>query len=220
MIAPESWIELGRHGAFTTSQVATLVGATSEQVASWLGGHPPLIQPDLPSVAGRKAVSFEGLIEARAVAYLLKEGVARRRLAALMSVLRSRTNDVHPLARDRDLVTNGWAVYEVSDGKIVNLLNECYASDDIIKPTLSGRVIFRSGRAAWLEPYPSDLPLVRIEPARAFGRPVIVDGGVTVPTETLASSARIEGRAEAADWYGVCEEAVDQAVIFEERIAA
>jgi len=216
---PETWIELGRHGAFTTSQVAALVGSTPERVSSWLAGHPPLIISDLPSVAGRKAVSFDGLVEARAIAYLLNEGVSRRRLTKLMDTLRRRTKDSHPLARDRELITNGWGVYEMDDGKIVNLLNDCYASEVIIRPSLAGRVEFKSGRAAWLEPYPEDLPLVRIDPARAFGRPVVVDGA-TVPTETLAATATIEGREEAADWFGVSETAVDQAVTFEERLAA
>lgn len=219
MQTPTSWIELGRQGAFTTSQVATLVGSTPERVASWLSGNPPLIYADLPSVAGRKAVSFEGLIEARAIAYLLHEGVSRRRLTRLMDTLRRRSNDRHPLARDRELITNGWSVYEVEDGKIINLLNDCYAAGDIIRPSLAGRVEFKSGRAAWLEPYPDDLPLVRIDPARAFGRPVVVDKA-TVPTETLAAAAALDGREEAADWYGISEEAVDQAVTFEERIAA
>lgn len=220
MKTPDSWIELGRHGAFTTSQVATLVGATPEQVASWLSGRPPIIHPDLPTVAGRKALSFDGLIEARAVAYLLKEGMPRRKLAKLMHILRSRNQDQHPLARDKDIITNGLTVYEIEGGKFVNLINNCYASELIIEPSLAGRVIFRGGRAAWLEPYPSELPLVRIEPARAFGRPVIVDRDITVPTETLSTAAKLDGRWEAADWYGVGEAAVDQAIEFEERIAA
>lgn len=219
MQTPSSWTELGKHGAFTTSQVATLVGSTAEQVASWLNGRPPVIWSELPSVAGRKAVSFDGLIEARAVAYLLSEGVPKRHLAQLMKVLRDRYGDKHPLARDRDIITNGRNVYEITDGKIVNLLNDCYAADPIIRPSLTGRVEFRSGRAAWFLPFPQDLPLVRIDPNRAFGRPVVVDG-TTVPTETLATAAALEGPGDAADWYGVSEDAVSQAIRFEERIAA
>ncbi len=220
MGTPESWIELGRRGAFTSSQVAVLVGTSPEKVVSWLGGHPPLILSDLPSVAGRIAVSFDGLIEARAVSHLLDEGVARRRLARVMEVLRRRTGDRHPLARDRDIITNGWAVFELDEGKIINLLNDCYAAPELVGPTLRGRVEFKGGRAAWLEPFPDDLPLVRIEPARAFGRPVIVEEDATVPTETLAAAARVDSLEEAADWYGVSEDAVDQAVEFEDRIAA
>ncbi|MBO9557796.1 MAG: hypothetical protein J7515_04325, partial [Caulobacter sp.] len=72
---PSNWIELGRRGAFTTTQVAVLLGVEPSRVASWLTGNPPLIVSDLPSVAGRIALSFDGLVEARAINYLLAEGI-------------------------------------------------------------------------------------------------------------------------------------------------
>jgi uncharacterized protein (DUF433 family)/transcriptional regulator with XRE-family HTH domain len=217
---PESWIELGRRGAFTTSQVARLIGTEPETIASWLAGRPPLIASNLPQVAGRLAVSFDGLVEARAVSYLLREGIPRRKLARAMAAMRNRWGDPHPLARERSIMTDGASVLEIDGDRIVDLLNDAYVMSEALKPGLSGRVVFKSGRAAWLEPFPKDLPLVRIEPARAFGRPVIVEGKVSVPTSTLADSAKLEGREEAADWFGVSEEAVGQAVEFEHRLAA
>lgn len=220
METPPSWIELGRRGAFTTSQVARLVGVEARDVASWIDGNPPLLEPDYDRVAGRLALSFDALVEARAISYLLREGVKRRRLRQLMKTLRMRYSDRHPLARERDLVTDGGTVFELKDERFINLLNDCYASGDIIKPALAGRVIFKGGRAAWLEPYPKDLPLVRVDPRHAFGRPVVVDKGVAVPTETLTTTARQEGIEDAGDWFGVSSEAVHQAVAFEKRIAA
>ncbi len=220
MKTPDAWIELGRRGAFTTAQVARLIGVEAAQVASWISGNPPLVEPDLPSVAGRLAISFDALVEARAIAYLLKEGVPRRRLAKVMRAMRRRFCDPHPLARERSLITDGASVLELEDDRIIDLLNDAYMIVETVKPGLAGRVVFRSGRAAWLEPFPGDLPLIRIDPSRAFGRPVVVDSDVTVPTSTLSDTARIEGRADAADWFGVSELAVDQAVDFEERLAA
>jgi uncharacterized protein (DUF433 family) len=217
---PDNWIELGRRGAFTTSQVGRLIGHDSEKVAAWLSGHPPLIQSDLPSVAGRLAMSFDGLVEARAIAYLLKEGIPRRKLAKAMEAMRRRYQDPHPLARDRSIITDGTAVLEVDGESIVDLLHDAYVLAETIKPGLAGRVVFRSGRAAWLEPFPDDLPLVRIDPSRAFGRPVVLEDDLAVPTSVLSDSAMAEGVADAADWYGVSEEAVGQAVAFEERLAA
>lgn len=220
MQTPDAWIELGRRGAFTTSQVARLIGVTADQVASWLSGHPPLIESDLPQIAGRLAVSFDGLVEARAIAYLLREGIPRRKLALAMQAMRGRWSDPHPLARERAIITDGAAVLEVDGDRIIDLLHDAYMLPETLQSGLAGRVIFKSGRAAWLEPYPGDLPLVRIDPARAFGRPVVVEQSCTVPTATLADAAKLEGRSEAADWYGVSEEAVSQAVKFEERLAA
>lgn len=220
MRTPNGWIELGRRGAFTTSQVGRLISADSEKVAAWLSGRPPLIEADLPNVAGRLAISFDGLVEARAIAYLLNEGIPRRKLAKAMEAMRKRYKDPHPLARERSLITDGAAVLEVEGERIIDLLHDAYVLAETIKPGLAGRVVFRSGRAAWLEPFPHDLPLVRIDPSRAFGRPVVVEDEVAIPTGVLSESAKGEGVAGAADWFGVSEEAVGQAVEFEERLAA
>jgi len=217
---PSNWIELGRRGAFTTTQVAALLGVEPGRVASWLTGNPPLIETDLPSVAGRIALSFDGLVEARAISYLLTEGVPRRRLAKAMKAMRERWHDPHPLARERKLTTDGSAVLELHGEKIIDLLTDAYLHPEVLRPALSGRVIFKSGRAAWLEPFPEELPLVRIDPAKAFGRPVVVENLIAVPTETLAASAEVDGLMDAADWFGVSEGAVTQAVAFEHRIAA
>jgi len=217
---PSNWIELGRRGAFTTTQVAVLLGVEPARIASWVTGNPPLIESDLPSVAGRIALSFDGLVEARAINYLLAGGVSRRRLTMAMKAMRQRWQDPHPLARERQLTTDGSAVLELQGEKIIDLLTDAYLHPEALRPALAGRVVFKSGRAAWLEPYPKEMPLIRIDPARAFGRPVVVEDSTTVPTETLAASAKVDGAAEAADWFGVSEGAVTQAVAFEQRIAA
>ena len=220
MQTPSNWIELGRRGAFTTTQVAVLLGVEPARIASWVTGNPPLIESDLPSVAGRIALSFDGLVEARAINYLLAGGVSRRRLTMAMKAMRQRWQDPHPLARERQLTTDGSAVLELQGEKIIDLLTDAYLHPEALRPALAGRVVFKSGRAAWLEPYPKEMPLIRIDPARAFGRPVVVEDSTTVPTETLAASAKVDGAAEAADWFGVSEGAVTQAVAFEQRIAA
>jgi uncharacterized protein (DUF433 family) len=137
-----------------------------------------------------------------------------------MNAMRLRWADPHPLARERTLTTDGSAVLELNGERIIDLLTDAYLHPEILRPALAGRVVFKSGRAAWLEPYPEEMPLVRIDPSRAFGRPVVVEETTSVPTETLANSALVDGPAEAADWFGVTGEAVDQAVAFEQRIAA
>ena len=137
-----------------------------------------------------------------------------------MKAMRQRWQDPHPLARDRKLTTDGSAVLELQGEKIIDLLTDAYLHPEVLRPALAGRVVFKSGRAAWLEPYPDEMPLVRIDPARAFGRPVVVEDSKSIPTETLATSAKVDGIPEAADWFGVTERAVSQAVAFEHRIAA
>jgi uncharacterized protein (DUF433 family) len=220
MNAPMPWTRLATAGAFTTEQAARLTGTSARAVAAWLRGEPPLIVSDYAPVEGRRLLSFEGVIEARAVAYLLAEGFKTRRLRALMVRLRERSGQDHPLAWKTAPTTTGDRVFEESEGRLINLLNDCYADPDLMRPALRGRVVFDGARALYLEPEPNVLPLVRIDPQRAFGRPVVVDGAVAVPTTALAEMADEESPSAAAAWFGVSEEAVRQAVAFEHTLAA
>jgi uncharacterized protein (DUF433 family) len=220
MTAPLPYSEMATAGAFTTDQVARLVGVETRDVLSWLKGDEPLILSDYEPVERRRLLSFEGLLEARVVAYLLGNEFSKRRLRTLMSHLRRATRDRHPLAKRDQISTTGDRVFEKDGDRFVNLLNDCYAEAALLKPALRGYVEFAGTRALFLAPDPKVLPLVRIDPRRAFGRPVVVEGTAAVPTETLAEVAEVEGIAEAADWYGVTEEAVRQAIEFEQRVAA
>jgi len=103
---------------------------------------------------------------------------------------------------------------------LVNLANDCYAEPGLMRPALQGKVVFDRGRASHYIPYPAELPHVRIDPRVAFGRPVVVADKRAVPTGKLAGVARTEGLEAAADWYGVPEGDVEQAVAFEARLAA
>jgi uncharacterized protein (DUF433 family) len=217
---PSQWHELGQRGAFTTTQVARLVREKPATVADWISGPNPLVESGLGSIAGRHAMTFDALIEIRAVKYLLKNGISRRKLAKIMNAMRLDTGQKNPLTVDRILRTDGAAVFEEDDGKLVDLFNRMYASEDLLRPGLEGRVQFNAGRAAWFLPYPEDLPLVRIDPRRAFGRPIVVVANAAVPTATLAANVKLDGVAGVADWYDLPTDAVTQAVAFETRLAA
>jgi uncharacterized protein (DUF433 family) len=60
---------------------------------------------------------------------------------------------------------------------------------------------------------------VVVDPARVFGRPIVVEGGV--PTEVLADAVRAEGSpARVAKLYEVPLAAVQDALTFERQLAA
>lgn len=214
-----SWHEIGRAGAFTTSQTARLVWREPSDIARWIRGDDPLIHPDYEPIGGRPVLSFEGLLEARFVSHMLREGVAMRLIRKVSNKLR-RQGYRHPFAADREIVSDGFRLFESSDGRLVNLVNECYAEPNLMKPALEGRVVFRRGVARYFEPFPREFPLVRIDPRVAFGRPVVVDGAAAAPTAKLAEVAETEGVEAAADWYLMSPEAVRQASAFEQRLAA
>lgn len=220
MNAPLTWSDIASAGAFTTDQVSKLTGASVPEVGSWLRGKTPLICTDYEPMSGRIMLSFEGLLEARVISYLLDGGMKRSKVRELVKTLRVRLGDRHPLAREQRVVTDGARAFDATDDRLVNLLNDCYASPELMKPALHGRVVYEQGRALHLIPMPLEFPQVQIDPRRAFGRPVLVEGKKAVPTETLARSAKEEGQAETGDWYGLSPEGVRQAVGFEERLAA
>jgi hypothetical protein len=213
-----NWVRT--RGVFSTTAVARLLGRRSAEIARWISGDPPLIEPGLPKLAGRLAMTFDALVEARAVSFLLEQGLPRRRLARLQQTLRQRSGSANPLALDRTIRTDGAAVFEDNEGRLIDLLNDAYAHPDILQPGLMGRLAFQAGVAAWLEPFPDEMPLVRIQPTLAFGRPVVLEGGRAIPTSTVAAIAANEGVAGSADWFGLSCEAAAQAVRFEEKLAA
>jgi uncharacterized protein (DUF433 family) len=213
-----SWREIGRAGAFTTSQVARLIHRESSDVLRWTKGVPPLIASGYEPIGGRLVLSFEALLEARFVSHMIGEGVSMRLLKKVSNKLRAQ-GLAHPFAADRDIVSDGFRLFESTDGRLINLVNECYAEPNLMRPALEGRVVFKRGIAHYFEPY-QDLPLVRIDPRIAFGRPVVIDGTSATPTAKLAEVAENEGVEAAADWYLVSSEAVRQAADFEQRLAA
>lgn len=220
MNAPMPHAELATAGAFTTDQAARLIGVPTRDVTFWLKGPNALIASDYAPVERRHLLSFEGLLEARVVGYLAHNGFKLRRLRQLLRHLREKTGQRHPLARRDAISTTGDRVFEKDGERFVNLLNDCYADAELIKGALRGHVAYDGARALYLEPDPKVLPMVRIDPRRAFGRPIILDGETAVPTATLAEAEMLEGREGAAEWYGVSPEAVRQAVEFEKRTAA
>lgn len=214
-----SWREIGNAGAFTTSQTARLVRREPSEIARWIKGEEPLIEPDYEPIGVRPILSFEALLEARLISHMLREGVSMRLLRKVSNKLRKQGYR-HPFAADRGIVSDGFRLFESADGKLINLVNECYAEPDLMRPALEGRVVFKRGVAKYFEPYPVELPLVRIDPRVAFGRPVVMEGSAAAPTAKLAAVAAVEGVDAAADWYLISPEAVRQAAEFEQRLAA
>jgi uncharacterized protein (DUF433 family) len=217
---PLQWKDIARDGGFTTTDVAKLLGREPREIASWLRGEPPLIAPDYLPINGRVILSFAALVEARAIAHFVDEGVKLSKLRRILAEFRRRKREAHPLARDEAYVTDGFRLFEKDGDRLINLSNDVYAEPTLMKPALRGHVVYEGGRAAFLEPEPVAAPLVRIDPRHAFGKPVVVDGGRVVTTEALAASVKVEGLEAAAKWYGVSTSAARQALEYERRRAA
>jgi hypothetical protein len=214
------WKDIANEGGFTTTAAARLLGLPAIKLASWLRGNPPMISPDFPPIEGRPVMSFHALIEARAIAHFLTQGMTPQKMRAIMQEFRRLSGERHPLARDKQLVTDGFRMFERDGDKLINIANDVYAEPTILEPLVKGKVEYDGGRAAFLLPEPIIAPMVRIDPKWAFGRPVIFDNGRYVTTAALAASVDVDGLAEAADWFGVSVEAAEQATRYERQTAA
>lgn len=215
MNAPLNWSEIARAGGFSTSDVARLIHVPAATIASWLKGATPVIQPDYEPLNGRLLMSFDALIEARIIAHLTKEGLSVAKLRRIMQAFRETTGEPHPLSKDQKFVTDGFRVFEKEDEKYVNVVNQVYAEPTLTDPLVRGKVIYDGGAARRFFPDPSKLPLVCIDPRLAFGKPVVIENERVVTTTALADSAEEEGVDEAADWFEVSKNAVEQALQFQ-----
>lgn len=221
MNAPIIWNRVGQSGGFSTTDVGRLLRRSPSTVASWLKGTHPLIEGDYGPLHGRPVLSFEALVEARAISHFLSEGVEPKRLRQILADLRKTTGQRHPLAANRKLLTDGFRLLELTgEGNLVNLANEVYAHTVLMKPALIGRVVFQNGRASFFEPDPANAPNVRVDPLLSFGRPVVMDSRRAIPTAAVAATAEDEGVDQAADWFGISSGAAIEARDFERRLAA
>lgn len=220
MNAPLRWQDIARDGGFTTSDVGRLLARKPSEIGAWLRGEPPIIRCDYEPLNGRPLLSFAALVEARAIAHFIDEGVKPSKLRRVMEEFRRQRCERHPLARDIAFVTDGFRLFEADGERLINLANDVYAEPRLMKPALKGHVVFEHGQAAYLQPDPIAAPLVRISPRHAFGKPVVIQGRIVVTTAALAEAVADEGVEEAAGWYGVTAEAAEQALKYERRAAA
>jgi len=232
-------------GVYTVPQAARLLGVSQRRVLYWVrgdGDRAPATSRRLPDVEGVVAISFADLMELRFVSHFLEWGVTWPRLRRAIANVRA---DAALSAR---LLTGGRGIRFSTDG--VTVFVERLAADGsaqtrdlasnqhILAPLIEQSIrreldldiegLIRSWR-----PAPDIFPNVTVDPARAFGRPVVTPEGV--PTATLSALVLAEERrghpaptavARVAAAYALDAGAVRQAVAFEqwrpqrERMAA
>lgn len=174
--------------------------------------HPPSRQPPI--------LSFNNMVEAHVLRSLRAEH--RVPLDAVRKALdyAERKLEIDRLLVRRDLVTNGGELFLDRYGQLLNLS----ASGQLAMRHLFHEHLKRVEWDEWkfpvrLYPFiaaePADaLQPVALDPAIAFGRPIVASAGVS----TRAIAERIdagESVSELASDYGITEQEVEQAVVYE-----
>ena len=219
-------------GIYTVSEAWRLTGVSKERIRRWLRGYhsslrgknyPPLWQSQLPSLENKVALGFLDLIEIKFVDIFLNQGVSW----SVIHKVREKAQRLypetdHPFCTQK-FFTDGHQIFrEVHEETGETCLEEIATNQrvfvEITKPFLK-QLEFKNGTILerWW-PLGIDRPIV-VDPRKNFGQPTVVTNGI--PTQTLARSYRANGSVdEVAKWYEISSKCVQEAVDYEQSLAA
>lgn len=220
-------------GIYTVPEASRLSGVSKDRIRRWLRGYRsgqrnkvylPLWKSQLPSIEHKVALGFLDLIEIKFVDAFLNAGVSWH----VIHKVRERAKDIyddtdHPFCT-KQFVTDGRQIFrdlhaETGENCLVEIATNQAVFAEITKPFLK-QLEFRDGTVLerWW-PLGKDRNIV-IDPRKNFGQPTIFREGI--PTETLARSyeANTSSFEEVARWYEISPKSVQEAIEYEQSLAA
>lgn len=216
---------IGR-GLYSISEASRLAGVPAKRIRRWNHGYAfrdqrgqtrrsrPVVLSEIeqPSSAV-DTIFFADLIEIRFVNILRNLGVSWPTIRDAADAARAELGE-HPFA-SRRLSTDGTEIFiRVGDTTLMNIVTKQLAWRRILEKFLHDLDFDELDRASRWWPIGRKRRVV-VDPARAFGTPIVVE---RVPTWVLASAVRAEGSVERAAWaYEVSKASVRDAVAFELR---
>lgn len=223
-------------GLYTIPEASRLARIPAARLRRWVHGYSyrvgtetrhsgPVWRQQLPAIDELIALGFLDLIEARFVNAFLEYGVSLHTVRLASERARELFQKDHPFATRR-FKTDGRGIFaEITETeakgepKLLDLVRSQFAFHSVISPSLYAGLDFSDDdRVLRWYPVPRNKAIV-VDPQRAFGRPITSREGV--PTEVLASAARVEQSVKrAAKWYDVSVSAVRAAVAFESSLKA
>ncbi|MBI3852797.1 MAG: hypothetical protein HY298_21290 [Verrucomicrobia bacterium] len=220
-------------GIYTVRDAARLTDVSTGRIRRWLRGYryrsrkkayasPPVWQGQWEPIDHSLALGFLDLIEIRFVDAFLKAGVSWATLRQARERAEEMFKVSHPFCTNR-FVTDGREIFvelhrETGEPSLIEIVQRQAVFAQIIKPFLKElEFADGTGLVRW---WPlGEKRLVVLDPTRNFGRPIVARHGV--PTEVLGNAAKATGSiTEAARWYEVSEREIQDAVEFEQRLAA
>jgi uncharacterized protein (DUF433 family) len=202
-------------------------------IARWLRGYdysirgeirrsPPLWRPDYANDDDTIELSFRDLIELRFVKAFRDIGLSLLTVRECFDQAVKLVNDQRPFSTQR-FRTDGKTIFleitnKVREGELLDLKNRQGVFHRIVEPSLHDLEFDADIVARWF-PLGTSRKTVVVDPARAFGRPIVAKGGV--PTQVLSEAVQVEGSLEkVARLYEIQLAAVRDAVAFEGQLAA
>jgi uncharacterized protein (DUF433 family) len=193
-------------GLYTAAEASRLTGIAPARLRRWLRGGTyrsrdsvaraePLWRRQVPDIDGTIGLGFLDLMEARFVDAFRRANVPWPVIRRCAGRARELVGVDHPFSSQR-FRTDGYTIFaevanQAGETHLVDLARNQMAFGRIIGSSLYAGIEF-SGRllpAPWW-PLGPDVPVV-LDPARAFGQPIV--SGASIPTRTLADAAAAEG---------------------------
>lgn len=219
-------------GIYTVIEASRLTGVSKERIRRWLRGYhsklrkknySPLWESQLPSIENKVALGFLDLIEVKFVDAFLNIGVSWAVIHKVREKAQKLYPDTsHPFCTKRFVTDGRQIIRDLHEETGENCLEEIATNQRVFteftKPFLK-QLEFKGGTILerWW-PLGTDRHIV-VDPRKNFGQPTIITEGI--PTQILAKSYRANNSVEeVARWYEISPESVQEAVEYEQSLAA
>ena len=223
-------------GFYSVPEAARLIGVNARTLRRWAVGYgfkrpkgprsyPPVTRRELAPLDGLVELTFLDLVELLFIATFLQAGVslhAIRRAAKSAAQLLGVKDHPFCLRRFR---TDGRRIFkdmQLDDDQLrLQLGGRPHVFDEVVEPFLR-KLEYDAGTDLVKRWWPLGRDrLVVVDPALNFGAPVLKSSGI--PTRAIKQLAGNPGDrdrkvAEAADWYEISPQAVEDALAFEDRL--
>ncbi|GAA0575060.1 hypothetical protein [Caenispirillum bisanense] len=215
-------------GLYSVPEVARLTGVSAPRIRRWLGGYrylrdgaehrsEPLWRPQIPPFDHDINLGFRDLAEVRVIGALVAQGIGLVTIRRALQQARDLIGDERPFSSAR-FRTDGRRIFveitgDAEEPLLLDVARRQHLFHSVVKPSFRDLDMDDEGAVRWW-------PLghgrhVVLDPARAFGQPIVDAGGV--PTVVLADAVAAEGSLPlVARLYDVPEAAVRAAVRFQE----
>lgn len=220
------------HGLYSLSDAERLTRVPRLRIRRWMEGYTylygggrktsrPIIRSDISREAGELALTFADLMEVRFNAFR-HHGVSWHSIRIAAHRVRNLIDSTHPFS-NKKFKTDGKTIlaeiaHPTHGEQLLDLVKNQWEISRMVRGMLFAGIEFNEfdePRLWW----PLKNRRIVIDPERAFGAPVALDG--SVPTFVLAASAKAEGSQKAAAAiFEVPVRAVRDSVAFERQFAA
>lgn len=227
-------MQLAGLGIYTFGEAARLTDIQPAKLRRWLRGYSykhgesnrasePLWLPEIAE-SGLEGISFHDLLEVRFVDAFVRAGVSLPIIRRVAQTAKEVYGSAYPFTQRR-FRTDGKTIFETAvkesgEPELLDLLKRQYAFEQIIGSSLYAGIDFDDNEQRALRWYPiAKSKSVVLDPAIAFGKPIVANCGIR--TDILYSAFQAEqNKQRVARQFEVPVQAVDAAIRFEERIAA